>query len=281
MTKNKSNGGLIAGIVALILVAIGLAGLLVFALIRFGGFSFGSFGFGSSDNLALEKEFELEDINLISSTSDAADIHISKGSDEKAKVKILAESDYEVSAEKNEKNFDVLVKNRCRFICFGSKKSTIDIVLPENYSGDFKIRTDAGGIVVDDFEKSNFDVKADAGDFKYGKLKSIVLEIDAGKIDIDSAEKIDIKKDAGDLHIGECTGELYVKSDAGNIDIDKLSLTHDSWITEDAGNIDIDEVGDVRVNIDKTIGNSDVRGGNPKSDITLNIKTDVGNINIR
>ncbi len=282
MTKNN-RGGLIAGIIVLFLIAASLGVFLVFAIGHFGGFNFGSFSLGESDHLALEKEFELDNINLISSDSDAANIHISKSTDgaEKVKVHILAEEKVKVSAEKNDSSIDIYAKEECHFICFGQKKSTIDIVLPENYEGDFKIKSDAGEIDIDDFEKASLDLDADAGNNKIGKLKAITANVDAGKVEIKGAENINVEIDTGDLRINECTNKLYVKNDTGNVEIDNLSLKEDSTVIVDVGNIKINNVGDVHVDVDKSVGNSSVNGGNPKADVNLTVKADVGNIDIR
>lgn len=282
MTKNN-RGGLIAGIIVLFLIAASLGVFLVFAIGYFGGFNFGGFSLGESDHLALEKEFELDNINLISSDSDTANIHILKSTDgaEKVKVHILAEEKVKVSAEKNDSSIDIYVKEECHFICFGQKKSTIDIVLPENYEGDFKIKSDAGDIDIDDFEKASLDLDTDAGDNKIGKLKAITANVDTGKVEIKGAENINVEIDAGDLRINECTNKLYVKNDTGNVEIDNLSLKEDSTVIVDVGNIKINNVGDVRVDVNKSVGNSSVNGGNPKADVNLTVKADVGNIDIR
>ena len=282
MTKNN-RGGLIAGIIVLFLIAASLGVFLVFAIGHFGGFNFGGFSLGESDHLALEKEFELDNINLISSDSDTANIHILKSTDgaEKVKVHILAEEKVKVSAEKNDSSIDIYVKEECHFICFGQKKSTIDIVLPENYEGDFKIKSDAGDIDIDDFEKASLDLDTDAGNNKIGKLKAITANVDTGKVEIKGAENINVEIDAGDLRINECTNKLYVKNDTGNVEIDNLSLKEDSTVIVDVGNIKINNVGDVRVDVNKSVGNSSVNGGNPKADVNLTVKADVGNIDIR
>ncbi|GEM_PF-1293731 len=282
MTKNN-RGGLIAGIIVLFLIAASLGVFLVFAIGHFGGFNFGGFSLGESDHLALEKEFELDNVNLISSDSDTANIHISKSTDgaEKVKVHILAEEKVKVSAEKNDSSIDIYAKEECHFICFGQKKSTIDIVLPENYEGDFKIKSDAGDIDIDDFEKASLELDADAGNNKIGKLKAIAANVDTGKVEIKGAENINVEIDAGDLRINECTNKLYVKNDTGNVEIDNLSIKEDSTVIVDVGNIKINNVGDVRVDVDKSVGNSSVNGGNPKADVNLTVKADVGNIDIR
>ncbi len=282
MTKNN-RGGLIAGIIVLFLIAASLGVFLVFAIGHFGGFNFGGFSLGESDHLALEKEFELDNINLISSDSDTANIHISKSTDgaEKVKVHILAEEKVKVSAEKNDSSIDIYAKEECHFICFGQKKSTIDIVLPENYEGNFKIKSDAGDIDIDDFEKASLDLDTDAGNNKIGKLKAIAANVDTGKVEIKGAENINVEIDAGDLRINECTNKLYVKNDTGNVEIDNLSLKEDSTVIVDVGNIKINNVGDVRVDVNKSVGNSSVNGGNPKADVNLAVKADVGNIDIR
>ncbi|MDO4729807.1 MAG: DUF4097 family beta strand repeat-containing protein [Candidatus Saccharibacteria bacterium] len=282
MTKNN-RGGLIAGIIVLFLIAASFGVFLVFAIGHFGGFNFGGFSLGESNHLALEKEFELDNVNLISSDSDTANIHISKSTDgvEKVKVHILAEEKVKVSAEKNDSSIDIYAKEECHFICFGQKKSTIDIVLPENYEGDFKIKSDAGDIDIDDFEKASLDLDADAGNNKIGKLKAITANVDTGKVEIKGAENINVEIDAGDLRINECTNKLYVKNDTGNVEIDNLSLKEDSTVIVDVGNIKINNVGDVRVDVNKSVGNSSVNGGNPKADVNLTVKADVGNIDIR
>lgn len=281
MTKNN-RGGLIAGIIVLFLIAASLGVFLVFAIGHFGGFSFSGFSLGESDRLALEKEFELDNVNLISSDSDTANIHISKSTDgtEKVKVHILAEEKVKVSAEKNDSSIDIYAKEECHFICFGQKKSTIDIVLPENYEGDFKIKSDAGDIDIDDFEKASLNLDADAGDNKIGKLKAIAVNVDTGKVEIKGAENINVEIDAGDLRINECTNKLYVKNDTGNVEIDNLSLKEGSTVIVDVGDIKINNVGDVHVDANKSVGNSSVNGGNPKADVNLTVKVDVGNIDI-
>ena len=279
--KTSKKGGLIAGIILLALLAGGLGAFMVFALTHFDGFNFSFGSFGESDNLALEKEFSFEEIKSIKTESDVTNIRVIRNDDtDKVKVRILAESNITVSADQNNNELNVTVKHQCHFICFNTKTSVAEITLPSEYDGSFTISSDTGNIEVGDFEKTSFDVKTDTGNKKFGTVKSLTIDSDTGNVEIKSAEYIHAKKDTGNLKIGDCTGKLYIDSDTGNVEIEELHLTENSTILKDTGNLTIRNVGDVFVDAQNDVGDKNINGGNRKSNITLEIKSDVGNIDI-
>ena len=281
--KTSKKVSLIVAIVLLLGIAGGLCTALVFGINK-GGFSGFSFDTGQSDNLALDKQFKLEDIKHIYSESDTANIEVLKDDDansKEVKVKIYAEDTEIVSAEQENENLKISIKSKnCHVFCINLKSSKIEIVLPENYDGSFNIKNDTGNITADAFMNASFTIDTDTGNKKFNGAKYLTIDSDTGNIEIGTVEFLDIDKDTGNLTIDKCTGKLAIVSDTGNISIDTLDLKENSTIDKDTGNLLINNAGNVYVNTQIDVGNQDITGGDRKSDIELKIKSDVGNITI-
>jgi hypothetical protein len=261
--KSKSNNTFyIVLIVIISVVTLGLVTLLIVGIANKG------FGFNSdnvSENLVLEQEYALEDLQKIDATVKAGKLTVYSTQEDVAKVKFYAEKS---SAADVVKSGDMLKisdrSDECHFICFNWRGVNVEIYLPDSYDGTIKLDVDAGRMTVGDFRLASVDIKNDMGDVELGTAKNINADVDMGK-----------------LIVADCLGKLTLKNDMGDIEVRSLHLTEDSEIKLDMGNVTIDSVGDVRVDSDVELGNSNISGGNHKSDIVLKIRNSMGNVTVR
>ena len=280
--KNKT--GSIVAIVLLSLLACGLVFATYFGIkyISLGDFSNSRFFSAESQRLALEKEFDLKTINLINTETESSDISYIKGDEnsDKILVRIYANEDKIVSADKEDNTLNVSVKGSCKGFCFGFSNDRVEITLPENYDGDFVNRSDTGDIRSDSFTHASFNLNTNAGDIDITVAKSITINTDAGDIDIQSAEDISIDSNAGDITIGECFNKLHIKTNAGDIKINELQLSQNADIETDAGDVSINNAGNAYVDAHAKFGDVNIQNNNRMSDIELKIETNAGDIKV-
>lgn len=279
----KTKTGSIIAIVLLSLLACGLVfatyiGIKYINISDLPGISFST----TSQRLALDKEFEFKDTKVIDVETDGSDVQFIKGEDKSdtIKIKIYASEDKTVSAEKESDALNVSVKDSCKGFCFGLSNSRIEITLPEEYEGDFAIRTDAGDIKSDAFSKASFDINDNAGDIDIVAAKSIKVTSDAGDLDLGSIENITIKTNAGDIKINECFGELHLDTNAGDVEINELQLSKNSDIKTDAGDVKILNSGAIYTDAHADFGDVNIQNNSRKSDIELKIETHAGDIKV-
>ena len=263
--KSSKRAGLIIGIVILLAVA---GGLVVFMTkMMSGGHSGINFGFNTtvSTNLVHDEEYELEPIKKISVKADAADVNVEAKEDAKEiEVKIFTGDNMPYDVKQNDGVLEIeLKKTDCGFICWSTETSVINVIVPESYAGDLYMNLDAGDVKIGELKNSN-----------------ISMDMDAGDVEVKDSKDLRIKSDTGDIDIIHCGGILNIESDAGDVKIDALDLTGDSSIILDTGDIEIKNVGDIKVEAKKSIGDVDISGGNPKAENVLTIKVDVGNIEV-
>lgn len=280
--KNKT--GSIIAIILLSLLALGLIFAMCFGIKNINMSELPKIHLGTSysERLALDREFELEDVKNIKSESESADIKFIKSETEtsKVQVKIYAEEDKDVSAKNEDHTLAISVKNQCKGFCINMHGTRVEITLPESYTGDFEINDDAGDIESDSFSYAAFNINSNAGDVKIAGAKSITITTNAGDIDILSAENISIDSNMGDIKISECFNKLHIKTSAGDIHINELQLSENSDIKTDAGDISINNAGNTYVDAHANFGDVKVQNNNRNASTELKIETNAGDIKV-
>ena len=268
MKENSNKGLLIFLVVFLSIIVLALSALLVLGLSNKGGM----FGlhFGSSrisSNLVKEEEFDITDIKNIKVRIKAGKLKIvSEDAKEDSKIiaKLYAKEASWISIDRTKNGIEIEDKSEeCHFFCFNWDGVNVELFVPKDYAGDFNIDTSYGDVEMGEFA-----------------LASVKVDSSAGNIELGSAKNIDANLSAGNFELGNCYGRVRIDNSMGNVEIDKLEITDDSVIELSMGNVEIKNVGDAHVEAKTDMGNSSVNGGNPKSDVTLNIKNSMGNITV-
>lgn len=293
MKNNKTTIFLIA---LLSLTVIALIYLMITMMNKKHNFNF-NFGFTQRiEELQIEKTYK-NTYNKINIETDAADIKIKKSENEDIYLKIYSEKDHsKVVDNEIELNIEVTQK-KCIGICINNKISKIELYLPENFDKEIYINNNYGDIEIESFENAKLDIKEDAGDIKiekanivninnnYGdikinEIKEGTIKEAAGDITINKVNSIDIKNNYGDTKIEEINEYVRIDGDAGDIKIINLNITKDSSIDTNVGDIRIENTNDIYIDAKTDVGSAKVNSNNNKSEITLKIDNNVGDIKV-
>ncbi len=248
------------------------------------------------EELQIEETYKntYDKINIV---TDAADIEIKKSENEDIYLKIYSEKDRsKVLDNETELNIEVTQK-KCVGLCINNKISKVELYLPENYDKEIKIDNKYGDIEIASFENINFDIKEDAGDIKiekanivninnnYGdikinEIKNGTIKESAGDVEIQKVDSIDIKNNSGDVKITEINEYVKIDGDAGDIKIEKLNITKDSSIDTNVGEVTISKTNDIFIDAETDVGKAKIEENNNKSQITLKIESNVGDIKV-
>ena len=279
------NKGLVIFTISLLIVVILLLGGILFVGIR-GGNVFEEFkmSFSASESeKIIEKEFEIEDFDNVDIDFDAGNVEINESLDNKVKVEIYAEEEYKdkYSVDINDRTLNIIEKkfNEFRF-GFNMKERKVIVTLPKGFSNNIKTKTDAGNIKIANFENATVNIKADAGNINLGDIKDAEIVTDAGNVKVETVNKLKIKTDAGNIGIVKVNESLDINVNDGNVKIQEVDLKADSKIVTDFGNVTVEKTNDLNIETKTDAGKNHVEKSNRKADVTLEIETDCGNINV-
>ena len=246
MEKNN-RGLLITLIVLLSIIALLLSGIFTFTLIS-GTRSFKSF-IPTKSQTVFDESYSTEDIKNITIDNNAGDIIIKNSKDGKIRVTANGNTDDEFSAAADGSTLNISneIMNIRSFFIFGSLKKGVDIVLylPEELDS-LNINSSFGNVKIED-----------------KLITSLTIDNDMGNIE---AEKLG--------------GSFDLNTNMGNIEIEEINITADSKAVSNMGNIDIEKTNKINIDASVSMGNSDVKDNTPNADITLTVKTDMGDIEI-
>lgn len=258
--KNKS---LIIILIILLII------LILFILsIMFYGISNNYNGFISNGNknykIVYKNSFE-NNINKIIILTSASNINIEESKDLKIHVKIYGKSK-DVKVNKNNElniNYESEIKETCKFLCFNTKSSKIDLLLPKEYFGIVNINNKYG-------------------DLSVGNFNNLVLNsnLDAGDINIKSCKEAVINSKYGDIKINEVNRLTDINASYGDIKINNLNINKNSKIKTSYGDIEINNTNDIYIKAKTSFGDNKVENNNKNSNITLNINTNYGDIEV-
>ncbi len=273
----KNRGFIIFLIVFMSIMAIGIACLLVFLLrgnIHMGNFSF--FPTKAYEKV-LDTSYELKRELIIN--SDASDIKIVHGNDKEIKVVVYGESKRLKVFDDENLTIDYRGK-KCIGICFGDYSSRIEIFLPISYDGKIKVNNKYGDVEIASFEKAEVTTDLDYGDTIVKGGNKVSVKSSAGDVSIGNARSIEVTNHFGDIKIDEVTEKLDITADCGDIKITKVSLTKNSSIKNSMGNVKIKRISGVSIMADISLGDEDINGNDPTSNVLLTIKNSCGDIEV-
>lgn len=261
--KNK---GLIITLIIILLIII--TGLIAFLYLNLSGklnfqLIFKNLGKKSSD-IIFDNSYELDSIDNLEILSSTGNINFKESTDRKIRVVAYGQNndDLGVSLEKNKLKVDYSGNKN---VSFGFNFYTNDIIIymPKEYSKEITIDANYGDIEIIDLENATINIKEDCGNVKLGKVKNASIENNYGEVKIE-----------------EILNKFTIESDCGDIKIDKVQITENSYIKSDCGDVKIKETNDIYIDAKTDLGDVKINKNNRQSNITLKIEEDCGDIKI-
>ena len=283
-------------IVILTILMVGLS--IFFVKLLQSDFKFSGFKFGlqSSNELILDQTYE-EKFNKIIIDSSISEINIKKSNDDNIKAIIYGEKDHTDVATNNDTLNIKISEEKCVGFCFNQKSSKVEIYLPEDFNGDINIKNNYGDIYIDELLNANIDIEEDCGDVKilggnnikidnnYGDIEigeSNIVNIneDCGDVSISNVNDVTVINNYGDIKINAVNNYLNLENDCGNIKVKNINLQKDSYIKDDYGDIEIGKTNELFIYAATDLGKVKINNNYNKSDITLKIENDCGDIKV-
>ncbi len=289
--KNKKL--IIIAIIFLSLIMVGLS--VFFASILKSDFKF-KIGLQVSNELILDETYE-EKFNKIIIDSTTSEIYFKKSLNDNIKTVIYGDRDYTtVTTNQDTLSIEIASEN-CIGFCFKQKASKVEIYLPEDFDGAIDIQNDYGDIFIDEFLNANIDIKEDCGDIEilggniitidnnYGDTKIeeanvATINADCGDVTITNTNDAIINSNYGDIKIKAVNNYLNIENDCGDIKIDNIALKQNSHIKDDYGDIEIGNTNEIFIDANTELGKVKIHNNYNKSDITLKIENDCGDIKV-
>lgn len=241
MTKNNRRL-IIAVIILLVLSALLLTGLMIFVIT-----SDGIENITISDNsISFDEAYDVSAYDCLKVTT-AGDVTLIESNNDK--IQITARGG-------NKKYFDVSSENATISVTYYQKNTflfTKILQLPDIY------------IYLPSDSLDNIEINSEMGD----------TEIE-GELDTD----LKISSDVGDIKADSLYGFLDIHTDCGDIEINNTSINKNSSVSTDLGDIKIEHTNDIRIDYETSLGDCKIKNNNIKSNIILNVKTDMGDIEI-
>ena len=292
----KSKKAIILLITIMSLLIFALIGLMIFVMNNKFNIGFRKIFSQRIEELQIEETYKnnYEKINI---NTDAADVYVKQSEDEDIHVKVYSEKEKSrIIDNEIELNIEVEQK-KCVGICINNKISKVELYIPEDYEKEIKIDNKYGDIEIASFETLKLEIKEDAGDIKIasanivninnsygdieiGTIKEGTIKEAAGDIKIDKVNSIDIKNNFGDTKITEVNEYIKIDADAGDVRINTLNITKDSFIEMNAGDVRIENANEIYVDADTDVGSAKVNNNNRNAEITLKIENNVGDIKV-
>lgn len=248
-----------------------------------------------SNELVLDETYDTQ-FTKIDIQSSAGDVYIKEANGNEVQVIIYGEKDNTKVKTVNNELVINIESEFCIGFCFNSS-SKVEVYLPNDYEHQIKIENEYGNIEIANFENASIEIQADSGDVAiqsaniakitndYGNIEiGTVNEADvsnaAGNITIDYVRDAKVKNDFGDIEIDTVSNYLNLTNNCGNIQVDNITLNKNSVISSDFGDVEIGNTNEIYISAKANLGDVDINNNYQKSEITLNIKNNFGNIEV-
>lgn len=293
MKKNKTLTIIL--IVILSILVIGLTWLMVNLLA--GKITVNNFRLFSSTSkeLVVDETYNL-DFNKIDIYSESGDVYIKESSNNEVKVIVYGEKEKTTVDTINDELIISAKSTFCIGLCFNTN-SKIEVYLPKSYQNIIKVDSKYGDIELGNFKNATLKINEECGNvsvvganvaninneygnIKIGKANVGNISDSAGDIEIDTIYDAKVENQYGNIEIKNVLNYLDINNDCGDIEIDNLVLNKDSKITDDLGNIEIGNTNEIYIDAETDLGNVDIKNNYPKSEVTLTIKNNCGDIEI-
>lgn len=249
-----------------------------------------------SDVKVIDEVYD-NNFKMIDITSDASDIYIKRSSDNLVRLMVYGDKD-RISVNTDNGALEINSKaKKCNFFCVNMTIDKIEVYLPDDYLNEIEIDNKYGDIEIESFKNANIEVHEDCGEVEIEEARQVVVKNNYGDIDIGLIEKaeieesfgdvtvrrakdITVKNNYGDIEIKEVTNYLDISDDCGDIEIDRIDVHKNSIIQNNLGNIKIGSTNEIYIDAKTDLGNLKINKNYHKSDITLKIENDCGDIKV-
>lgn len=249
-----------------------------------------------SNELVVDKIYN-NDYSKVSINSNGSDIYIKHSNDDNIRIVIYGNKD-KVTVNDNDKELKVTTTIKpCIGLCINNVIAKTEIYLPKDYSNSINIVNNYGDIKVDKYLNALIDIQEDCGDVFVKGGRDVTIENDYGDISLDEAENAVIKESAGDIEIGTVNtvtannnfgdiklntvnNYLDLENNCGDIKVDKINIKKDSTIKDSFGDIKLGNTNEIFIDARTDLGDININNNYNKSDTTLKIKNDCGDIEV-
>ena len=230
-----------------------------------------------STTLVAEKNFDI--LNDISINSKTANIYIKNSEENNYKVEIYSdvENEYNINNANNNLSITVEEKNKISFL---NKTTKIVIFLPYDYNKNITIDNKVGDIDMESFEQANINIITTTGDVDINNANNVTYNNTTGDLDINNVNRLKVESKTGDIKVNNINEYLDIKTTTGDIKIENLNIKENSNIDSNTGDIKINNINDIYVEQESKIGDVNINNTNRFSEITLHIKSVVGDIKV-
>lgn len=285
-------------IVSLVIICLSLTSFMFFIIN--GNFNIFNFhlNIGSSESKELVfDETYAKLFNEINIKTEYSNIYIKTSKDDEVRVLVYSDED-DIDVVEDNNNLNIAVKKKkCTGFCFNRDISKVEIYVPKDFDKSLVVVNNYGDIEIDNLQKANIKTKSDCGDIlilgannasidndygdiELGTVLNANIKQSAGKTKIDKVDYITVESSYGDIEIDYVGAFLNLSADCGDIKINEINLIKDSKIVNNLGSIKIGNTNEIYFDAKTDLGDIDINDNFPKSDITLRLENDCGDIKI-
>lgn len=247
-----------------------------------------------SNELVLDEYYD-NNFSIINVSANASEIYVKESLEEKVRVVIYGNKD---KIEVKDNNNELLISSNekgCTWFCFNRTVAKIEIYLPKNYENKLDITNNYGDIDIGEFLKATININEDCGDVEIDGGNNIVVDNDYGDVTIGTAHMANIEESCGDIKIntvnelvaennygdikvGSVNSYFDISNDCGDIRIENVNIEKNSYIKDDLGDIKLGTTNEIYIDAKTDLGKVKINNNYQKSDITLKIENDCGDI---
>lgn len=249
----------------------------------------------ASKELVVDETYNLS-FSKIDISSESGDVYIKESSNDEIKVIIYGEKENTTVTTTNNELVISAKSTFCIGFCF-NRSSKIEVYLPKDYQNTIKVNSQYGDIEIANFENATLKISEECGNvsvisadiaeinneygnIKLGKANEANISASAGDIEIGTIYDAIVENKYGNIEIEKVLNYLDISNDCGDIEIDNLVLNKNSKIKDDFGDIEIGNTNNIYIDAKTDLGNVDIKNNYPKSEVTLTIKNNCGDIEV-
>ena len=213
-----------------------------------------------SNKLIYDKTFD-ENFNEITINAKASNIYIKES--DTIKVMIYGKKN-KTKVDANDKLTIKVDEIPCVGVCINNTISKVEVYLPTLY-------------------QSIININNSSGEIKIEKFPNLIMKIneDYGDVFIKEGYDISIKNNYGNIKINQINNYLDIDESYGDIEIDNVNINENSHIKNNYGDINIGFTNKIYIDASTNLGSTKINNNYQKSDITLKLKNDYGDIIVK
>lgn len=247
----------------------------------------------TSEELVINENYD-NNFDKISIESKASNVYVYSTEENEIKLKYYGIKDEaSISTENNVLKVSTFENNKF----FNTKVSKTEIYVPKTYDKLIEIKNNYGNVEIGEFKNSTINIEEDYGnvkvenakdittqnnygDISLGDAESATLNESCGDIKIKKVDKVIVENKYGDIVIDNVEHSLQIEDNCGDVEIKNINLKEDSYIKNNLGDIKILNTNEIYFDAKTNLGDTKINNNYNKSEITLKIQNDCGNIEI-